>query len=220
MRVLKNLKSLFIVEATEGSPPEGVQPEKTAQAPVREEANHAPAPPVVPSGPDERFLSVLLSALEEHNVDGFDYLEYRESLRSLQSVPMDEATRFRSAYAMAQTLKADLTHLLRSGRVYLNVLDQEQKNFSEALEKRETIEIGGRQARMADLDQEVQRMQAEIEKLMAGITRARQEKETIEAELLASQQRMQETRDRFQASFGYLSGEIREDLQKMEQYIK
>lgn len=224
MRVLKNLKSLFIVE----SPEAGVQEQTVPQAPRPREAAemettapHPPHPDPSPvSGPDERFLGVLLSAMEENNVDGFDYLEFRESLRSLEKVPMDEATRFRSAYAMAQTLKADLTHLLRSGRVYLNVLEQERKKFEEALKGREATEIRSRQERMHTLDQDIAAMQAEIERLMEAITRSRKEKESIEGEMLESHRRMEETSARFQATLEFVSGEIREDLRKMEQHIK
>lgn len=222
MRVLKNLKSLFIVEAPEGSDqtepaPQVAESRKDTQG----EASLPPTPQAPPAaGPDDRFLGVLLSALEENNVEGFDYLEFRESLRSLEKVPMDEATRFRSAYAMAQTLKADLPNLLRSGKVYLQVLDQERRKFEDALKGREATEIKARQERMAVLDKDIAGMQAEIERLMDTITRSRKEKEGIEREMLENHQRMEETKARFLATLEYIGSEIRGDLRRMEQHIK
>ena len=51
-------------------------------------------------------------------ITGFDYLEYRRSLKSLETFPMDEATKFRSSYATASTMGVTVEKLLESIEFY------------------------------------------------------------------------------------------------------
>ena len=110
MSMWKNIRSLFIIE--EGTEP---QEEKTPpKAPSRQEP--APAAGQVPESArgkvTEQFTEVLLRAMSENNIEGFDYLEYKKSLSSLRKMPMDEPTRYQSAFAMAQTMGAQPQRLM------------------------------------------------------------------------------------------------------------
>ena len=88
-----------------------------AKAPVVKES-----PAGDPGKVNDKFTEVLFSAMERDNQEGFDYLEFKQSLRSLEKMPMDEATRYQSALAMAKTLGANPVLLQQSAAHYLNVL--------------------------------------------------------------------------------------------------
>lgn len=222
MRVLKNLKALFIEETPEAAErPEGPATPVSAE-PQRDVPQAASSPgegqPV--GQPDDRMMAVLFSAMEENNIQGYDYLEFRDTLKSLQAMPMDEATRFRSAFAMAQTLKTTPEELIRTGKAYLQVLEKEDRKFREALTAREQSDLRSREQQMAALDSEVKSNQERIEALMAEISKARAKMEALGGELKEVTRKMDETRSRFESAYAFIAGQISEDLKKMEQYLK
>ena len=112
MDMLKKLKSLFIVEEegnnSSAQTTEVVQNQENRQevvAPVS--TPHEPISPVVSqSGKnvDPKFIDILMKAIEENNLEGFDYLEFKSSLQSLAKMSMDDATRYQSAMAMAKSV--------------------------------------------------------------------------------------------------------------------
>ena len=139
--MLKNLKSLFFVEDEEAAKKTGemqpAKPQVPASAPVVKESTGGE-----PGKVSDKFTQVLFSAMERDNQEGFDYLEFKQSLRSLEKMPMDEATRYQSALAMAKTLGATPPGLLQSAAHYMNVLRLEEKKFGDALAKQEAEKIG------------------------------------------------------------------------------
>ena len=78
--------------------------------------------------------------MEKANIEGFDYLEYKQSLKSLAKMPMDERTRFQSAYAMAQTMGASVGHLIKTAQHYIDILAAEEKKFETALANQKKLQ--------------------------------------------------------------------------------
>lgn len=71
---------------------------------------------------DPKFVELLLKAIESNNIEGFDYLEYKNSLRSIENVIPDEGVRFKSAFEMAKTMGMTKAKLVESANHYLGVL--------------------------------------------------------------------------------------------------
>lgn len=217
------MKSLFIEETGTDKPEESAPQEASAPAEKSAETPSRPRETTISAATgkvDTRFLDTLLNALEEHNQDGFDYLEFRQALKSLGKMNMDEATRFKSAYAMAQTMDVTPSELTRTAAFYLDVLNQEQKKFSEALANQENTQINARKERLVQLDQAILNYQQEIESLMARINTHRQEAEQLKGELDEVHQKIAVTQKQFTNTHAFLVEEINADIAKMEQYLK
>ena len=93
---LKDFKSLFIVPEDESVKAEpkasATKPSADGKMPAnqpKEVISDTPSPGKI----NDKFLNVLFSAIEKNNQEGFDYLEFRNSLQSLKEMNMDEATR-------------------------------------------------------------------------------------------------------------------------------
>ncbi|HQW72071.1 MAG TPA: hypothetical protein PKZ91_09640, partial [Saprospiraceae bacterium] len=70
----------------------------------------------------DQFYKVLFDALERNNQAGFDYLEFRKALQSLETIGLDEKTKFLSAFAGAQASGANVKLLTDSATIYLEIL--------------------------------------------------------------------------------------------------
>lgn len=155
--LLKKFKSVFVVEEESGAVK---ATETTQQQPSQQSTPIAPQPirSVAEAGNvTDKFVQVLLGALEKNNQQGFDYFEFRQSLKNLEKMPMDEATRYRSAYAMAQTMGVTPAKLLESAQFYLNVLSGEQSKFNEAHAQQRAKLIGNREDDVKNLELMIQK---------------------------------------------------------------
>ncbi len=228
--IFKNLKSLFVVEeeGAGASKPADIVPDKPSKPsgagkdspPVITE-DFVPSVPAVGTGElNEKFLDILLKALEQNNLQGFDYLEFRQSLQSLRKMPMDEATRFQSAFAVAQTLGATPDKLAQSAGHYLNILNQEENKFEQALEKQQKERITGRGQDLEQMSATIQQKQAQIAQLNKEIEAHQQEMEKMKAEIQETTSKVETTRRDFVTAYQHLAAQIQGDVENIKKYLK
>lgn len=231
-KFLSNIKSLFIVEEeTSGS-----QPGKSTPTPDTRSGEASPRPtpgtgttssnnvstPAAPTGKaeaDQRFLDVLFSAMQQNNVEGFDYLEYKQSLNSLEKMPMDEATRYKSAFAMAQTLGGTVPGLLQTANHYISVLGKEEQKFEEALNNQRQKQIGNKQEQIKALEGEIQAKARQIELLTKEISAGQESMKKMQAEITEATQSVEVTKASFLASYEFLVNKIKYDAQRIQEFL-
>lgn len=217
--MLKKLKSLFIVE---------VEGQKKQQA--NKKPSDKPTTPNPPSMPEsksgepgkisDQFLEVLFTAMEKHNLEGFDYLEYKQSLLSLKKMEMDEATRFQSAFAMAQTMGVDLNHLLKTAEHYINILAKEEQKFETALAKQNEQRVGNKQKEIDQLNDLIQNKEGQIKQLQKQIDEHKKQVNSLRLALEGAVKKLESTKNNFIASYNSLVSQIYQDLENMKKYLK
>jgi len=165
-------------------------------------------------------MGILSSALEKNNQPGFDYFEFRQSLKNLAKMPMDEATRFHSAYAMAQTMGITSQKLLESAQFYSNILAAEQSKFNEAHVQQRDRLIGNREEEIKNLETTLQQKAEQIKQLTQQIEEHRQRSEQIRSEINESTVKIETTKADFEATFAVVAGQLQDDVAKIQQYLK
>lgn len=126
--MLDKLKALFIVQSdTSSNDDKEVSNLKTEKKKVVISENES----IV----NDKIMMELLYALDENNQKGFDYLEFKNAVKSLKSIEMDEKTRYVSAFTTAKTLGLTVPKLIDSIEFYLNILQVQKKKFNESLNK-------------------------------------------------------------------------------------
>lgn len=223
--MLKKFKSLFIIE--EGTPSNQVKTNPDAEVPTPK-VDTTPAKvfavtshPAV-TGPgvvQDKFLNVLFDALEANNQDGFDCMEFKDFLRSLANVPMDDTTRYKSAFATAQTMGATKENIVNSAKQYLEVLSKEESKFLEALQGQKERNLTGKQEEIKSLEQTIRAKEAEIEKLKADLETHRSSITTLEQEINAASEKLAQTANDFEATYQTLQGQIQEDIRQIESHL-
>lgn len=223
MSVFKNIKSLFVVEEA-----------GAASSSDKGKAKSVTKTPAAKSAPSEvsgsgavrkgkvtpKFMDVLFSAMEKGNLDGFDYLEYKQSLQSLSKMPMDESTRYQSAFAMAQTMGATPEQLVNSAGHYIKLLQAEEQKFEHALANQQEQHIGGKQKQAADLNITIKTKEEAILKLQKEIEQAKQKQKSLKAEVEKAASKVEVTKNDFMASYHKLVSQITADVEAMKKYLK
>lgn len=214
----KSIKSLFIVEDPNAEPKKAQQ-EKTSEAQPTAPVNFD-LPPSKPGEANPKFIEVLLGAMEKGNLPGVDYLEYRQSLKSLEKMPMDEQVRYQSAFAMAQAMGATPQKLVESAAHYLDVLKAEQSKFDAALRNQTSERIGNRQELKKQLESTIQQKSEQIKKLTAEIEQHRAEMGKLDHEIQDATSKVSATKNDFVASYQLLVSQINFDVENMKKFLK
>ncbi len=218
--MLRNIKSWFIIEEEPVSPKTGEQkPAKpVATELVRPTANTHMTD--APGTATSEFLDVLFDAMEQQNLDGFDYLEFKQSLHSLEKMPMDEATRYQSAFAMAQTLGATPSRLMETAEHYLRVLQGEEAKFQQAVANQKNKLIGAKEQEIRALEEMVREKSEQIKRLTQEIEAHQQQAKDLRHDIAEATVKVETTHRNFIASYQELSGKIQRDLDNMKRYLK
>lgn len=172
------------------------------------------------SKPDTKFVNLLLGAIEENNIDGFDYIEFKNSLKSLEKVESDEAKRFQNAFAMAGAMGLTKSKLFSSAKHYVSVLDKEEKKFAQAFNGQREKQINDRENKGKTLEQSIKTKEAQIKKLQAEIDKEKKQLGSVEADLKKAMTKVEVTREGFYAAYHMVLNQIKDDLDKISNYIK
>lgn len=225
--MLKNLKSLFIVEETteeKKETPKQAKAEKEApKKNVAETSNVSPKTYTntdTSGSVDGKIIEKLLGAIEKNNLDGFDYLEFKKAIKALEKMPMDEATKFRSTFATASTLGVTLDKLVASTGHYITVLENENTTFLKAFEGQLTSNVGDKEKEITQFDAIIKEKSAQIKKLTEEITRHQTQIEELKKTVAESKSKIDKTRNDFKVSYLHLRSQLEQDVEKMKQYLK
>jgi len=169
--------------------------------------------------PDAKFTDLLLRSIESNNMDGFDYLEYKNSLKSIESVIPEEVMRYKSAFEMAKTMGLSKEKLIQSASHYLNILISEDKKFKDALENQKAKQIHGRADQLAAIEKSVVEKQQMIEKLNKDIEASKGQLEAVRKEINDAVVKIDVTNQQFVASYNLVYGQIYEDIEKIKTNI-
>jgi hypothetical protein len=220
---LKKLKSVFIEEDASKS---GVNTTVTTTSSIPSTntatASDAFKPNIVMEGigkSNSKFNDILLQSLQNANQQGFDYLEYKQSIQSLANMPMDEKTRYQSAYAMAQTMGVNGQKLIDSALFYIDVLKNEQKKFDEAHEKQRSIQVGNREIEIESLNKDIASKTQLIEEMKRTIEQNQKRVNELKSEIEASTQKVEETSTDFHFTFDQLVTQINKDITNIKNYL-
>jgi len=216
-------KDLWIKPTPDGSPEAGPAPTPAAvplrPAPIPVQ-NQAPATVGASDGDTTVFVTQLENALEKANLPTQqDYLDFSKSLHNLESLPMDEATRYKAAYAALQSFGCDLRQLLESFDYYQGILDGEKDKFDEAMRSAVSENVTEKEKDIKDLTGENDDHAAEIQKLNAAITLNQQKIAKLQAELGDINTRLNQRKAGFLAAYTTLKQRLQSDETKLKTYL-
>ncbi|WP_370407554.1 hypothetical protein [Tenacibaculum dicentrarchi] len=224
--MLKNLKSLFFTEdESEEVNKKKVVSKETPKSSVEKVSVVNESAPISSntntSGTvDNAIVEKLLVAIENNNLEGFDYLEFKKALKALDKIPMDEATKYRSTYAAASTMGATLETLLETIKHYIGVLDTENKTFTKAFEGQLVAKVGNKQKEITQFEAVVNEKSERIKQLTNEITKHQNQIEELKKLIADSSHKITKTQNDFKMSYLHLRTQFEQDAQKIKQYIK
>lgn len=226
----KNLKSYFVVE--EDDPKSASKKMKPGIGNKKEAAKPTAAPGASPtsapaSAPistegevNDRFIKVLMEAMERANQPGFDYLEYKKALQNLKKMNFTDSVRFQTAYATAQSMGVTPKALIDSAQHYLTALNQEQHKFGEALKGQRSQQVSDKEQQLKQLDESIRQQEAKIKELQAQIAKTKTEQKKLRDTISKSTGKLAKTQADFEQTFTVITTGIKKDIGQMQEFLK
>ncbi len=226
--MFKKLKSLFIIEEenqSSGSDKTNIKSDESSSSSNEGTVDQSFEKPQFEKGSvdnsklDEKFVNRLLGAIEENNLEGFDYLEYKQALQNLNKVEMDEKTKFTSALAVAKTMGASKTELIASAEHYLSILAKEENKFIEAFKNQISRQVTARSKEIQQKEAGIEEKKAMIKKLEQEIEAQRNQLESMKSSVDGAKAKVEETKTRFYQAYHIVSEQIKDDLEKIKTFL-
>ena len=217
--MLKGIKSWFFVETEETGNKNKKEIKEASKAPTSKEA----LPEIKSGSPgkvSDKFVNILFKSLRDNDLEGFDYMELKKSLQSLKKMDMDDATRFKSAFAMAQTMGVSKAKLVESAQFYIGILKKEEQKFQVALSNQQQKQVGDKEAKITQVEANIQKKEAQIKKLQAEVAKHKEQINTLQAEMKEAGGKIASTKNDFIVSYNSLVNQILQDVENINQYIK
>lgn len=228
--MFKNLKSLFIVDENEKSTGTSNTLSKKVVSKVTPLAGEKVEPIKVSvkqtivsditGNVDAAIVEKLLLALDKNNLEGFDYLEYKKSLKALEKLPMDEATKYRSAFATSATMGVTLNKLLDTTAFYLEILEKENTQFLNVFKNQFDDKVSNRQREIDQVKSKISEKSEHIKKLTEEIANHQNQIKSLTSQIEESNSKINKTQNDFKKSYAYLKEQIENDVTNMNQYLK
>jgi archaellum component FlaC len=172
-----------------------------------------------PAKPAKKFTSILLKALNKNNLDGSDYLEFKDSLHSLKNVIDDEATRYKSSYAVLSNNGVTKEKLIETSQHYIGVLKEEKTNFESTFRNQQAKQVKAREDKIVKLTQGLEKRKVQLQKLITEIESMEEQLKGAKKEVNQVAGKVQLTKDQFMASYHMIIDQINTDVSKIKKYI-
>lgn len=215
MDFINKLKSVFIVdEGQETIVPDNSVSENNSS--VETNVKHDVAPE-----DSQKFLDILFKALEEKNVQGFDYLEFMQSISNIkkQNLTDDEIKLFQTGFSLAQTMNVSKNALIESGKHYLSILEEEKSHFHSSLTNNAKTKLDEKNKEIIGLQKSLEEDKVRLEALRNTIMKNEQRKNSLTEELAQAEQKVNSVKAAFNTAFLSLSEKIKTDISKIEKYL-
>lgn len=166
-------------------------------------------------GVDERSAKFLVDALSKNNLPGFDYLEFKQALGTLEAMNMDENTAIQSAYATASTMGLTKAKLLETANYYKKILASEQGKFAQALQQQTKIQIAGKQKEITNTQTVIEQKKAQIDRLHLEIAKHEEYIGKAQEQIEGSKHKIFSAKENFEKTYTVFDAELTDDINKI-----
>ncbi len=160
---------------------------------------------------NEKVINGLLSAIKENQIEEFDYLRFKLSLKNLMNLGMDYPTAAKSALLTAKTMGLTKEKLLQTTHHYKNVINKERDKFVIALKNQIANNVDSKSIEINNFKSKIEENKRKIEQLLKEQEQLDQLIELKNAELDAAKVKIEEVKIQFNETFDALYNQIEED---------
>ena len=169
---------------------------------------------------DQKSVDFLINALAKNNLPGFDYIEFKQSLATLtKMVDLDEATRYKSAFASAVAMGLSREKLLGSAEHYKKVLSNEKIQFDAALQKQIEQRVNAKKLEVEKLRKQIEDYQLKIRELEQKIQQTHLTINQQDEMVQAAMEKIETTKNGFESTLSSIMQEIDHDIQNIIKHI-
>ncbi len=162
---------------------------------------------------DNKFVEVLTAVIEENNLPGQDYFEFKQAVENMKTLAMNDQQKFQTVFAVLGLQGCTKENLLLSLDKYIELIQNETKTFDTEKESQFKLKVRDKLA-------QVEEAKNEKDELNKRILDHNNKILTLQQEAGAEEMKLRATEANFQASADIIVNEMLGDKQKINSYIQ
>lgn len=170
-------------------------------------------------GMDDRSLEFMANAIEQNNLPGFDYFEFKRAIVTLQQMNVEESAAFKNAFATAAIMGLTKEKLIETAGYYRNLLEKEKEKFNSALSNQTATKVTAREEEIKRLTDQIERHKAEIVRLQEEMAQYRTQIETAEVAVKTESEKISKANDGFERTHSAFLIQIDKDVENIHKYL-
>jgi hypothetical protein len=173
----------------------------------------ATAPTVTVQGvADNKFIDMLEGVIEQSNIPGQDYFEFKQSVENMKQIAVDEKTKFQMAFSVLSLQGCKKDVLLTSIDNYIGIIQKEKTNFDAEMKSAYASKVQSKADQATNAKKELETLTKKLSELNASILTLSQEAQQEEMKIRA-------TEANFKASADVIISEMVSDKEKINSYL-
>ena len=227
----QKILSFFVKEdepgVATGTPPAPAAAATPRPAPVPDQVQPGSTSSTAPPSEavDAKFAEHLANVLAQSNPPGPDYFEFRETLRSLSNLGLSEEKQFQAAWASFKALAgpngpADVNTLTSTANGYIAALNKDRDGFGKSVEAALADRVGGLQNEQKRLQSENEALAKQLVEIQKQIDTNKNRLTAIEGDINEQSAKITQNQQRYESTFAHFQNQIKDDINKMTQYLK
>jgi len=171
---------------------------------------------------DRKFVEHFVTLLEKANLPGPDYFEYKQALKSMETLGLGEEKQFQAAWASFKAMGGgkETNILSTSANQYLSILDKDRTSFLKDVEKAINDRVGALQNEQQKLEDTNKAYAQQIADLQKKMDDNKNRLGQIAGEVTEQSAKINANKDSFEITYLSFVDQIKSDLTKINQYLK
>lgn len=161
---------------------------------------------------DNKFIDLLEGIIEQSNQPGQDYFEFKQALENMNSLPMDERTKFQTVYSVLSLQGCTKDVLIASLDKYVQIIQSEKTNFDAEMQSAYDAQVKSKLLKAEESKKELESLTKRLAELNGLILALSQEAQAEEMKIRA-------TEANFKASADIIISEMIGDKDKINNYL-
>lgn len=211
----KRLLGFFINE--EEAPTPKAPPTAPPAAPTAQVGNSAGTAEI-----NRKFVEHFVEVLDKANLPGPDYFEFKQALKSMDGLGLDESKQYQASWASFKAMGgvSDVAVLTTSAGQYVTILDRDRAAFLKDVEKAINDRVGTLNQELVKLQEDNKAYTQQIAELQRKINENMSRVEKINGDIQEQSAKINENRDNYDVTYHSFVEQINSDVNKIKNYLK
>lgn len=171
---------------------------------------------------DRKFVEHFVDLLEKSNQPGHDYFEFKQALKSMEGLGLDEQKQYLASWASFKAMGgfSDTQSLVESANQYIQVLDKDRVHFLKDVDKAISERVGSLQKDLNNLQENNTAYARQIKELQEKINANNQKISSITNDIQEQSHKLTESRDSYDITYQSFVEQLKADIARIQSYLK
>lgn len=167
----------------------------------------------------DKFIAHFDELFEKTNLPGPDYFEFSKMVKAIAAPGMTSDMKLTVAFAGLSVQGLTVNNLLTSAQKYLEIIDEDAKSFSQALNSKVSVEIEEKKKLANSLSEKMKQKQEMIEQLQLEIANDTLTIENVNNDIAEQETTIASKANAYKVACESKKQEISDDIQKINTYL-